>query len=278
MMLGVRAHDFGKLTIEEHAKKISEKGFKGIQLALAKAIHGLDAGLGRLNQGMAHYIHDVLLNHQIRVAVLGCYINPVHPDLEERRRQLARFKEHIRHCRDFGCSVVATETGSLNTDFSYARENHGEEAFQTLLKSVGELVEEAERFGVMVAVEGVRHYVAHNPERIRRLIDEIGSNHLQVVFDPVNMITPENYQNQEVLIQRAFDLFGDRIQALHTKDFVIENGRVQNVPPGKGLLDYKLIFSLYKAAKPHGYVLLEDIRPEAMDEAKAYLTSMYEQA
>lgn len=278
MLLGVRAHDFGKLPAEELAKRISEKGFKAIQLALSKAIPGLDAGLGKLSPGMAHAIQDTFFSHHIRIAVLGCYINPVHPDPIERRSQLERFKEHIRYARDFGCSIVATETGSLNADFSYHPDNHGESAFQILFESIRELVAEAEKFGVMVAIEGVRHYVANSPERIRRLIDAIGSNHLQVILDPVNLLSPLNFQDQGSVIKKAFELFGDRIVALHAKDFILENGQICSICAGEGHLNYDLVFKLLKEKKPMSYVLMEDTKPDQIDAGIAYLKEAYDKA
>ncbi|MCX7708451.1 MAG: sugar phosphate isomerase/epimerase [Clostridia bacterium] len=276
MRLGVRAHDFGKLPVEELAKKISQKGFRCIQLALSKSIAGLEAGLGRLNPGMAYHIGKTFDRYGIQIAVLGCYINPVHPDKEERRLQIERFKEHIRYARDFGCSVIATETGSLNADFSFHPENHGKNAFRILLESVKELVEEAEKFGVFVGIEGVTRYVTQSPERVARVLQEIQSNHLQIVFDPVNLISIENYENQEKVICDSFDMFGDRIVALHAKDFVIEEQVVRSVQAGKGLLNYELLFGLLKQRKPYCNILMEDAKVDIMDEGIAYLKGIYE--
>lgn len=276
MNLGVRAHDFGKLPVEELAERISQKGFWSVQLAPAKAIAGLDAGLGRLSPGMAHYIRKAFERFGIKIAVLGCYINPVHPDMEERRRQLDRFKEHIRYARDFDCSVVATETGSLNADFSFHPENHGEKAFEVLLESVKELVGEAEKFGVLVGLEAVTKYVMHSPESVARVLQEVSSNNLQIVFDPVNLISMENFMNQEKVIKDSFDLFGDRIVTLHAKDFVVEGDAVKSVQAGQGLLDYTLLFKLLKEKKPYVDILMEDTKLDTMDEGIKYLKSSYE--
>ena len=56
MRLGARAHDFGKLPVEELAQRISQKRFRSVQLALSKAVYGLDAGLERLNPAEWHTI------------------------------------------------------------------------------------------------------------------------------------------------------------------------------------------------------------------------------
>jgi len=63
--------------------------------------------------------------HGVQIAVLGCYINLADPDLGRAGARLARFKEY---CATRGISVAAswgTETGSLNSGFSFTRESRG---------------------------------------------------------------------------------------------------------------------------------------------------------
>ncbi len=271
MRLGVRAHDFGRLPVEGLAEKISSKGFSSVQLAPGKAIGGIDFDNGSFSPGLADYIYRAFNKHNIKIAVLGCYINPVHPDPEVRKTQIYRFKEHIRYARDFGCSIVATETGSLNADFSYNPENHSEKAFEILLDSLSEMLEEAEKFGVMVGIEGVSHYTMNNPKKIRRTLDEIDSSLLQVVFDPVNLLTIENLNRQEDIIKESFDLFSDTMVAFHAKDFIIENNKVKVVQAGEGLFNYDLTLKLLKEKKPYIDILMENARVDIMDRGIEFL-------
>ncbi len=276
MILGVRAHDFGKTSVPELAKRIAAKGFTSVQLPLSKAIEGVDTSFGRLNPGMAGYIRDVFAEHNLKIAVLGCYINPVHPDPAIRRNELERFKEHLRYARDFGCSVVGTETGSVNPGDPFPPGNHSEETFQTLLESVAALVAEAEKFGTFVGIEGVVKEPLSSPEKIKRMIDTIKSNNLQIIFDPSNLISETNYQNQDEIYQKSFDLFGDRIIIIHAKDFVIENGKKQLVQVGKGILNYELLLKLIKTHKPYINVLLEGASPETAVESGNFLKAIYD--
>lgn len=275
MILGVRAHDFGKTSVAELANRIAAKGFTSVQLPLSKAIEGIDTSLGRLNPGLAGYIRDIFAEHNLKIAVLGCYINPVHPDPAIRRNELERFKEHLHYVRDFGCSIVGTETGSVNPGEPFPPGNHSEAAFQTLLESVAELVAEAEKFGVMVGVEGVVKEPLSSPEKIKRLLDTIPSNNLQVIFDPSNLISESNYQNQDQIYQKSFELFGDRIVIIHAKDFVIENGKKQLVQVGKGILNYEVLLKLIKNRKPYINVLLEGAAPETAGASGAFLKEIY---
>jgi L-ribulose-5-phosphate 3-epimerase len=275
MKFGCRAHDFGKLPLEELAQKISNKGFTSIQLALAKAIPSIDCSLGHLSPGLANYIGEVFHNKGIRIAVLGCYINATHPDDVERKKLVNRFKEHLRFARDFGTSIVATETGSMNGDYSYHPENSSEKAFEIFIETVSEIVNEAEKFGVIACIEGVAKHVISTPQRMKRVLDKIKSNNLQILFDPVNYLTVENCKDQTKMMDEVFDLFGDKIQIIHSKDFKVEDNKIITLPPGKGNLDYAHLLKLIKSRKPYIDILIEDIKPEFMDEAKLFVEDIY---
>lgn len=277
MRFGIRAHDFGRLPVEALAQRISEKGYNSVQLSLRAAVEGMENIDGKINSGMAYYVEDTFRKNNLQIAVMSCYINPVDPDEKELRRQINNFKEMIRYARDFGCGIVATETGSLNRDFSYNAKNHEEEAFQTLIKSVSEMVKEAEKFGVTVCIEGVTSYVIHDPKSIKRMLDTINSSNLQILFDPVNLLSIDTYKNQDSIIEEAFQLFGDRISIVHIKDFIIEDGKMKSVPIGEGLLNYQLLLKYFKANKPYINFVMEEVDITKINSSMEYLNNIYNQ-
>jgi len=274
MRIGVRAHDFGRLPAGELAGRIAAKGLCCVQLALSKAIAGLDLHPGNLNPGMAYEIGQAFQLHGIQIAVLGCYINPIHPDPDTRSVLLGLFKEHIRYAHDFGCGLVALETGSVHADYSFHPDNHSERAFQMFLTAIASLVAEAEKFGVIVGIEGVTTHVVSTPAKMRRVIDAIGSNNLQVVFDPVNLLSMENYQNQDRVMQDTFDLYGDRIAVVHAKDFIIRGETFTAVRTGRGRLNYGLLLDLIHKRKPYVSILLEEVSEETVEECTRYIHSI----
>lgn len=277
MNIGIRAHDMKKRPLEELVQEISNKGLTSVQLALSKSFD-FDTGLGRLNPGMAYKIGTAFCNHNIQIAVLGCYINMIHPDQDERRKALERFKEHIRYARDFGCSIVGTETGNVNADIVYTVENFKEEPFQQVVSSVRELVKEAEKFGVIVGIEGGVNHPIYSPKAMKRLLDTIDSNNLQVIFDPVNFLTIENYMQQEEIFTEAIELFGDRIAILHAKDFIVEDNQLKPTAVGKGLLDYDVVIRLIKSKKPFVNILMEETTEPFIEESIEFLRDKYKNA
>jgi sugar phosphate isomerase/epimerase len=275
--LGVRAHDFGCLPAGELAAKIAAKNLVCAQLALGKAIAGLQLKPGILNPGLAFEIGEAFHQHGVQIAVLGCYVNPIHPDPATRKSLLGLFKEHLRYARDFGNGLVALETGSVSADYSPHPENHGETAFQQALVSIAELVAEAENFGVIVGIEAVTSHVVSTPQKMRRMLDTVASNNLQVVFDPVNLLALENFHEQERVIGESLELFGDRIAIIHAKDFVVENGQIKSASAGRGKLRHDLVMKFAVKEKPGISILLEDTNEQTVQESREFLRQVAEQ-
>ncbi|WP_449539335.1 sugar phosphate isomerase/epimerase family protein [Ferdinandcohnia sp. Marseille-Q9671] len=276
--LGIRAHDIKANSLDELVETIADKGLSSVQLAIAKSFPHLNTNLGSLSPGFAKYMGNAFQKKDIQIAVLGCYINMIHPDLVERKKALDRFKEHIRFARDFGCSVVGTETGNVHAKMGYTVDNFQEKPFLDVVESVKVLVKEAEKFGVIVGIEaGVNHPV-YSPILLKRLLDEVDSNNLQVIFDPVNLLTVENHMHQDEIFKEAISLFGDRIIIVHCKDYVIEDGKLIFAPPGKGLLHYDVVMELLKSKKPYIQFLLESTTDPNIDESICFLNEKYQNA
>jgi len=271
MNLGIRAHDLPIQSLESLVKDISHRDISSVQLALNKSFD-FRTEPGFLTPGLANHINNAFRQANIQIAVLGCYVNIIHPDINQRRQALNRFKEHLRYVRDFGCSIVGTETGNINADIIYTEENFAEAPFLAMVDSVKELVAEAEKFGAIVGIEpGVNHPL-HSPEKVKRLLEEVKSNNLQIIFDPVNFLTSDNYLNQNEILQEAINSWGDRVVVLHAKDFIVEEGNLRFVPLGQGWLDYDLIFEKLVSRKPHISIIMDEIDQGDIKKSSEFIT------
>ncbi|MFP3090807.1 sugar phosphate isomerase/epimerase [Treponema sp. TIM-1] len=261
--LGFRAHDYGCLPPAELAKTIAAYGVESVQLALSK-VFPCPPPAGALSPGYARSVGKTFAEKGIAIAVLGCYINPVHPDRDERERSLRRFEEHLRFCRDFGCSLVGTETGSCNPDCSWHPDTKKRETFDLLCSSVERLLKTAEKCGSIVGIEGVADcHTLSSIELMQELIERFPSPALGVIYDPVNLI-PNNglARTQEEFFREALDVLGSRIMAVHLKDFRMEGGRkIGDLPAGAGELDWPCLLQLLMEKKPGVDLLLENSGP-----------------
>jgi sugar phosphate isomerase/epimerase len=273
--IGLRAHDYGRnVSSEALAEILAVYKPASIQLALAKAL--ADApGPGGLSPGYARRVRRALEERGIAVSVLGCYINPVHPDPETRERQLRSFEEHLRFVRDFGCALVGTETGSCSPDCSFHPDTQKSETFDLLCRSLERLVKTAEKCGSIAAIEAVAdQHTVSTIEKVEQVLRRLASPALKVIYDPVNLIPQAGLtESQEQFFTRAFDAFGDDIAAIHAKDFRMDTDAAykKNLPAGTGDLDYHALLKIIQSRKPDIDILLEDTNPAACHKAMTFL-------
>jgi sugar phosphate isomerase/epimerase len=275
MSYGTLAHTVGKLPLQELTERLSGYDIDFVQLALAKAIGDIDTSTGKLSPGLVHHIANAFQKKGLRIGVLGCYINPIHPDPVQRRKEIDRFKEHLRYAREFGAKIVATETASLLTYQQQDPERYVEIGWQTLKSTVEELVEEAEKWGAIVGLEPVCVDTLSSPSVMRRVLDEFPSHNLGVVFDPVNLLDQQNYTRRDELFRESFELFGDRIVLMHLRDArYAEKGRIPSTLPGRGEIDLAWLLHTMHEYKPYIDISIEGIKEQEINEAVAYLKSI----
>ena len=271
LQIGIRAHDMEHDAIEKMVESMAEKGLKCTQLALSKAISAFNTDIGAMTPGMAMYLKRLFEKNKIDVAVLGCYQELGNGDKKEFEDILKIYKAHIRFAKVLGCGMVGTETWSSNLSVS------DDSSLQILIENMKKIVSYAESMGVIIGMEPVAGHIVYDIKRARAVLDEVGSPNLQIIFDPVNLITYDNYQSQEKIINEAFELLGDDIACIHAKDFIVEKDKkIKPVISGDGLLIYPLLLSKLKRKKPFIHILLEETTPANLLYAKEYIEEIYE--
>ena len=184
MKKGIRGHDVIAKGLENICTKCENLDISYLQLVLEKSIDGFEFGM--FTNEYADVIKKRLGNAEI--AILGSYINPSNPDNASLSRDIQKFKEKIRYASVLEPIVVGTETGPYKEGLT-----NSEEAYQRVLKTMKEVVKEAEKYGVFVGIEGVHCFVINTPQKMRRLIDDLNSDNTKVIFDPVNYLNIDNY-------------------------------------------------------------------------------------
>lgn len=264
IQIGVRLHDVNTTkgkesqTLEARARTAKEEGFSCVHLALGKVMAGLTFDEETMTEGLAMHVKRVFAQNDLDLAVLGCYLNLAHPDPEKRKEIRSKYYANIRVAALCGAGVVGTETGAPNAAYSYEPACHGDAALNAFLRGLEPVVAEAEKRGVTVAIEPVWTHIVWNADRARQVMDAMGSRNLRIIFDPVNLLSPENVDDRERVIGEAMDKLCDRIAVVHIKDYVRERDRLKNVAAGTGEMDYSAILAFLKARKPYVQATLEN--------------------
>lgn len=266
--LAIRGHDLsGVTTLEALAEKMQTQKVHTLQLALGMSFPNWPSESENLNPGVGQMVKGTLQKKTIQIGILSCYINMIHPDSVTREAALTKFESYVRHARYFGAAMVATETGNVLPEIRYTPDNFTDEAFDEMVQSIQRLVKVGEQQQTLIGIEPGLNHPLYSLDRVTELIQRIDSDYLGIILDPTNLITNETYPDQVSIVEEAFERFGEKIVAFHLKDFQVQNGQIEPVNMGTGLMDYPAICRLVAKKKPGMIVVLEETKDEAIKEA-----------
>ena len=281
MQLGIRLHDVNasqpasEQTLEARAHKAREEGFSCVHLALAKCIPGVTFDNAALTEGLAAYVRRVFQKEELDVAVLGCYLNLAHPDPAKVSEFQSRYFGSLRVASRAGIGMVGTETGAPNAAYKLDANTHSAEALRTFMWNLEPVVEYAEKFGAIIAIEPVWNHIVYDTERALVVLRAIQSPNLRIIFDPVNLLAMENLDRREQVLGEAMDTLCDYIAMVHLKDYVRQDGKLVSVAAGTGEMDYTEIMRFLKARKPFIQASLENTTNEIAVQARKFLEEAY---
>lgn len=275
MQIGIRLHDVAEGSLEQRLAIAKGQGFTCGHLAPGKVIEEYSVEEAALTPGLACHIRKLFEKYDMDIAVLGCYLNPAHPDPETVRRLQRCYMAHIRFAAWLGCGVVGTETGAPNAEYRYEEACHSDEALECFIRNFTPVVEYAEKMGVVVAIEPVCRHIVHSPKRARQVLDAFQSPNLQIILDPVNLLDIWNYERQKEIVEEAIELLGRDVAVLHLKDFTVRDGKWEETAAGFGRMDYTALMKFVRQQKPYIHATLENTLPENAVAARNYIWKLW---
>lgn len=275
LSLGLRGHDAPAETPEALANTLAAIGATHVQLALKKSFPWI-SGSESLTPALGKYLRTLFDRHGISVSVLGCYINPVEADETERRNQLNWFKANLKFAKYLGADMVGTETGVyLNQEHTHTEEN-----YQRLLVSMRELTDCAEKLGTVVGIEAVSLHTICSPAMLHRLLEDLNSPAVSLIFDPINLLRRGEKETQHQLIDEYYRLCGEHIALLHLKDYCM-NGETPvplHAGDSRGILDCAYLFDRVLEHSPCIDIILDETPADSFPDAAAKIQALWQEA
>lgn len=238
MRIGVRAHDYGRLGISELAEIIHSEGLNAAQVAPPKAFKEVE-NIQSLTEKQAEEIGAAFSEADVKISVLGCYMDLGNPDKDVRNAAIENIKKSLSLGKRMGAHCIGTET-------AYKRLSPEEKKiwYPYMMDAIQRVVEEAAKQEMIFALEPVRHYPMDSLETTKKILEEInGGKYLRLIFDPLNVLTPENIGSQDRFWSEWLRELGDYIDVLHIKDLLLseDSSYREDGFLGKGLLRYEVI-------------------------------------
>lgn len=257
MKLGCRAHDYGTHTAAQLAEILHSRGYNACQLAIPKAISGI-ADYQSITPQTAAEIGEAFSKQQVEISVMGCYQDLSNPDTEIRKKAV----ENIAHCLSLqkllGAKVVGSESSYANLS-----EEEKEVRFPLFVDSALRIAEAAAKYDGVFAIEPVFWHPLSTVERTHTLLDAVADKqHFKMIFDAANVLRRRYQPIQTQVWQQWLGEFGERIEAMHIKDFVLEGDRYCPRVLGEGIMDYTFIRQWLCENRPEMALLREEVQLE----------------
>ena len=264
---------------EVSAKRTEAKLNYGMGICKFTGARG-KSGTSDASAELVAYLRRLFAKNELDIAVLGNYLNLAHPDADALHAIQEKYYAHIRFASLLGCGMVGTETGAPNAEYKFCPECRSDEALSTFIKNFKPVVRCAEQYGVTIAIEPVVKHIVYDARRARTVLDEIGSHNLQILLDPVNMLSMDNVDRREEVFAEAIELLGKDVAMIHFKDFLRQDAGGQLAATGAGqggMGDYRTILRFAKEQKPYVFATLENTTPENAVECLNYLKKQYDE-
>ena len=211
-------------------------------------------------------------DRQITISALGGTYNMIDPDVEKRHAGLRMLRSVAEQCAPMGTSVITICTGSRDPDSMWRAhpDNNTPEAWRDLVESMGQALEVAEEYKVVLALEPEVANVVDSAQKARRLLDEMRSPYLKVCMDGANIFHTGELPKMREILDEAFALLGDDIALAHAKD-LDRDGQAGHLAAGTGLLDYDQYLGLLKDSGYDGGVVLHGLSEEQVPFCTGFL-------
>lgn len=262
--LGIFAKTFAGSSPESVLTQARDAGYAVVQYNMACS--GLSSLPLVIPAVIVTDIARAIRHSGVSIVALSATYNMIHPDAAMRAEGHASLTRLAESARAIGIPMLTLCTGSRNAADQWAahHDTASVASWRDLLESLEKALVVAERYDVMLGIEPEPSNVVSSAVVARRLIDELGSARLGIVFDAANMIgevLQESPSARRDVISRSVDLLADRITLVHAKDRRIDG---TFVAPGQGDVDFISYFSALVQAGVRAPIITHGVTaPEA---------------
>lgn len=236
METGIFAKTYQRDSLQAVLDAVAADGFRQIQFNFQST--GQESMPRHIDPHAIEAIGEACAQRSIWITAISGTFNLIHPDPAQRTDGLTRWAVLAAAADRLGVGLITLCTGTRDPVdmWHHHPDNIRDDAWQDLLRSLAIAIELADRHSLLLGIEPEPGNVIANAKLARKLLDEMQSDHIGIVFDPANLIAGVPTAEVETFLMAALGLLGDQVISVHGKDRAADGSFV---PAGSGIVPWE---------------------------------------
>ena len=247
MHVGIFAKTFPGKSAGACLKAVSEHGLQVAHYNMACS--GLPAMPEDISQEAVDAIKEAAAASSINLVGVSGTFNMIHPEVSVRETGLERLKVLAKAAKAMGIPLITLCTGTRDPEDKWREhpDNDLPGAWADLCTSMEDALMVADEYDILLGIEPELANVVNSTAKARKLLNEMASSRLRIVFDPANLFERAPAEEQRRLIEEGLDLLSAHLIMAHAKDRKPDGSFC---PAGQGVIDFHHYIN---SLKSHGY-------------------------
>jgi len=212
----------------------------------------------------------VMKKHDIKIAEVGAWCNPLHPDKKQAEENIQFMISRLRLAEELEAATCVNILGTKQTMtwFGPHKDGYSEEFFQEAVNVSQYIIDTVKPQHTKLSFEMMPYCFLDSPDSYLTFLQTVERKEAAVHLDICNTMNhPKRFFENGQFIKETFELLKDNIVTMHLKDIALKEDSLtvafEEVLLGTGGIDYMVLMEEVAKLPEDTPAMLEHLETEA---------------
>lgn len=212
----------------------------------------------------------VMKKHDIKIAEVGAWCNPLHPDKKQAEENIQFMISRLRLAEELEAATCVNILGTKQTMtwFGPHKDGYSEEFFQEAVNVSQYIIDTVKPQHTKLSFEMMPYCFLDSPDAYLTFLQAVDRKEAAVHLDICNTMNhPKRFFENGQFIKETFELLKDNIVTMHLKDIALKEDSLtvafEEVLLGTGGIDYMVLMEEVAKLPEDTPAMLEHLETEA---------------
>lgn len=219
---------------------------------------------------------DAMKKHDVRIAEVGAWCNPMHPDRKEAEAKIQYMIGRLRLAEELEAATCVNILGTKQTGYWCGphKDCYSESFFEEAVAVSQRIIDAVNPIHTKLSFEMMPYCFLDSPQEYLRFLEAVNRPAAGVHLDICNTMNhPRRFYDNAAFIRETFGLLKENVVTLHLKDIAMKEDILtvafEEVLLGTGGMDYVTLMEEISKLPEDTPAMLEHLETEAEYDAAA---------